>query len=129
MTALANVSTTSAGCWIDGHWGRFGSARLLSIATSHGWVPEPADDEVVGRLIAELDGVEADEDDWESLSEQGGLADQAEVWLNAYAAPEGYLFGWHDGEFFLWPEHVWHADDPGVCDCTREQRDLAWRFL
>ncbi len=34
-------------------------------------------------------------------------ADEAEVWLNATVAPEGYSFGWSDGEFFLWSDQDW----------------------
>ena len=39
--------------------------------------------------------------------DQGGMADDAETWLNEHVAPEGYQFGWHDGEFFLWSNEEW----------------------
>jgi hypothetical protein len=32
---------------------------------------------------------------------QGGLGDDAENWMNDNVAPEGFSFGWEDGEFFL----------------------------
>jgi len=37
------------------------------------------------------------------------MADDAENWLNDNVAPEGYAFGWHDGEFFLWTDADWEV--------------------
>jgi hypothetical protein len=34
-------------------------------------------------------------------------AEDAEQWLNDFAAPDGYSFGWHEGEFFLWSDEQW----------------------
>jgi hypothetical protein len=34
-------------------------------------------------------------------------ASEVEDWLNDNVAPEGYSFGWHEGEFFLWSEKQW----------------------
>jgi hypothetical protein len=38
------------------------------------------------------------------------LADVAERWLNDRIAPDGYSFGWHDGEFFLWTTAEWEDE-------------------
>lgn len=46
-------------------------------------------------------------DTQEAILGQGELVDQTEEWLNEHIAPEGYAFGWHDGEFFLWTTDEW----------------------
>lgn len=43
----------------------------------------------------------------EYVTGQGLLAESAEAWLNANVAPDGWAFGWHDGEFMLWPDSDW----------------------
>jgi hypothetical protein len=35
------------------------------------------------------------------------LSDEAEEWMNDNIAPEGFAFGWHDGEWFLWSIKEW----------------------
>jgi hypothetical protein len=35
------------------------------------------------------------------------LSDEAEEWMNDNVAPEGFAFGWHDGEWFLWSIKEW----------------------
>ncbi|MFY1620061.1 hypothetical protein [Micromonospora sp. WMMD736] len=141
MTALANVDpnitpafASDAGCWIDGHWGQYATVRLMSLAVERGWRLSDEDDAIFLRLHVSAgspSSPEASDGDWEALYEQGGLADQAEAWLNDHVAPEGFVFGWHDGEFFLWPVHVWHwqGDDPDACDCTCSQMSAAWAYL
>lgn len=125
------IESVSAGCWIDGHWGRFGSVRLLELALRRGWQVNKEDQEIVDRLLTEVatSARPATDDDWEALLDQGAMADHAEQWLNDNVAPDGLTFGWHDGEFFLWPMHVWHDDDTGACDCSSEQIDAAKKNL
>ena len=36
-----------------------------------------------------------------------GAADKAEAYLNEHVAPEGYSFGWYEGEFYLWLVEAW----------------------
>lgn len=131
MTTLAKVRETDAGCWVGGHWGRFGSARLVYLATVHGWELSAEDDLLLDRALGEMSpsNPDARDEDWEWLHEQGGLAAQAEEWLNEHIAPEDYYFGWHDGEFYLWPLHVWHTEDPCACECTQEQIETAAAYL
>ena len=38
-------------------------------------------------------------------------AEQVETWLNDQVAPEGYSFGWSDGEFMLWSDASWQDAD------------------
>jgi hypothetical protein len=45
---------------------------------------------------------------WEYHSESG---DAIERWLNEHTETEGYSWGWHDGEFYLWPTETWEEGD------------------
>ena len=75
------LTEADAGCWIDGHWGQFGSSRAVQIAHEFGWEKYPV--------------VHPDE---EFIHE---IADEAIDWLNDTVAPKGYAFGWWEGELFL----------------------------
>lgn len=86
---MYQLTAEDAGCWVDGHWGWRGSMRVVSIAHDFGWQAYTA---------APLD--EEDEFIYE-------IADEAEQWMNDEVAPEGYSFGWHDGEWFLWSHQDW----------------------
>lgn len=110
MTTLATPA--DAGCWIDGTWGRFVSVRVVGIALHYGWELSPEDLATYDRLFNETqwDGPLALDDDWDALLDQGGMADDAEKWLNEHIAPDGYAFGWHAGEFFLWPDETWEQE-------------------
>lgn len=101
------------GCWVDGHWGQYASARLVELAKIFGY-----DDEKIIDLAARhmdecthggiatrsmpLTGDEMDE-----LVEG---ADEAIGWLSEHIAPEGTSFGWQDGEVFLQTEEWWEDD-------------------
>jgi hypothetical protein len=99
-----------AGCWIDGHWGQYGIARMIQIAADHGFV-----DTVATLLFATLDCVDiarrhlvhGSEVDWQELESMEQATDEVEAWLNENVAPEGYSFGWYDGEFFLCADTEW----------------------
>lgn len=41
---------------------------------------------------------------WEQRSE---ATDAIERWLNNHTETDGYTWGWHDGEFYLWPDDTW----------------------
>ena len=95
-----------AGCWVDGHWGQYGGAQVIEIARDRGWEDAEAID-LAARHLASMGpstepGLTVDEH--EMLT---SAADDAEEWLNEHVAPEGYAFGWHDGEFFLWSHETW----------------------
>jgi hypothetical protein len=87
-----------AGCWIDGTWGWRGIIRVIEIAEEHGMTLTEQQRSVVND--ADRDGV---------YEEIVGLADEAEEWLNEQIAPEGWSFGWHDGELFLWSDADWET--------------------
>lgn len=112
MTELTKATPADAGCWVDGHWGQYGAARVIEIAIAHGWDDAEADD-LATRHMASIGPSDADglsDDEFEPYID---AAADAEAWLNENVAPEGYSFGWHNGEFFLWPNV---SDDPDVAD-------------
>lgn len=95
-TLLFTWDAEDAGCIIAGSLGQYGVVELLSLAVSSGCdIPDVI-------KYGNMDQNEALEYEW-----IGEVADDAEAWLNENAAPEGYSFGWHDGEFFLWSNEQW----------------------
>lgn len=100
-TTITMATASDAGCWIDGHWGQYANARLCEIALENGWNPDHRGfSEMVARKLASIgpSDIEVSEDDEEVID---NATDAAEEWLNDHVAPEGYAFGWFDGEFFL----------------------------
>lgn len=99
---IIKATPDEAGCWIAGHHGWRAHVELIRIAQSHGAVLTTEDEYHVERYEhgGPRGGVAGSAD---YLLNQGGLCDWAEAWLNSHVAPEGFLFGWDDGEFFLRP--------------------------
>lgn len=87
---MSGVSEDDAGCWVDGHWGWKAPLRVIQIAYDFGYS---------GLMF-----------DVENLDDMWDAAEEAEDWLNENIAPEGYSFGWFDGEFFLWSWDEWDYD-------------------
>lgn len=119
---LTNGQEVETGCYVDGHWGQYGTARVVEIATDLGW-DSPSDLELASRHMASSGpSMEPDitPDEFESLD---GASDDAEVYLNSIT-PAGYSWGWSGGELFLWPDHAWAESvdsyvwqlDP--CECS-----------
>jgi hypothetical protein len=58
-----------------------------------------------------LHGMGPSDTDWSLSDDEHEIlsdgSDVAENWLNENVAPEGYSFGWHEGEFFLWSTETW----------------------
>lgn len=84
------------GCWVDGHWGRYGTGRVIELAVSLGWPDEEA------RAL--LDNSPSSPPDFDDESYE--ISQDAEDYLNSIA-PEGFSFGWFDGEFFLLSDFQW----------------------
>lgn len=125
MAEITKVDASQAGCWIGGGWGWLGSIRVIEIAESHGF---PMDDDDKALVEANrgvcvepltLSTGQVVEPDLigELVSGQGEMADKAETWLNDNVAPEGYSFGWHDGEFYLWSTADWCDVSGDICQC------------
>jgi hypothetical protein len=107
MTDKLTFTPADAGCLIDGHHGWHGHAMAIDLAVDAGMPLTDQDQDILDRYRSG----DPDQDPEGNLSDaminQGGLLDQSEDWLNDHAAPEGYSFGWHDGEFFLWSTETW----------------------
>lgn len=96
-------TTLEPGCYVDGHNGQYGIARVISMADDYGFKGSTDED---ARLIQFAIHAASNwdwpddmtDDDHEFMHE---LADEAETFLNEKVAPESLVFGWHDGEFFL----------------------------
>lgn len=106
-----SMLTPQVGCWVDGHWGQYASARLVELAIPFGYDDE-AIIELARRNMNECahGGVGSEPltaDEHETLIEG---AEAAIEWLNEHTAPEGTSFGWSDGEVFLQTEEWWEQE-------------------
>jgi len=117
-----NGEEVDPGCWVEGHWGQYGPDHLADQADGLGWEPETClDDPRELRRIADLigdwgyprdhtdmrsEGVNIIVSFWELHIES---TDAIENWLNDHT-DEGYSWGWHDGEFYLWATETWEEN-------------------
>jgi hypothetical protein len=96
-----------AGCWIDGHWGQYGVARSIEIARDFGYsdllIVDIAEQKLMCMQPSYYRYAITDEQE-ELLSE---AADEVVDWLNDNVAPQGFTFGWYEGEFFLQSQEWW----------------------
>ena len=97
-----------AGCYVDGSWGQYGIAHMIFRAKEFGY----DDEEAIALASKHLDSMHGHN---EGLSTDeywllGDYTNEAEAWLNENAAPEGFYFGWLDGEFFLQSEEWWEEE-------------------
>lgn len=88
------------GCWVEGHWGQYAGDHLAD-KIDHMFNIEPLDDPRVLRAIADA-SEEAGYDEagifwWEVRTE---AIDKLVERLNE-ATPEGFVWDWIDGEFYL----------------------------
>ena len=128
------------GCWIDGHWGRYGQARLIQLASDLGWEHSDRFDEIIFlAAIEQLDHMGPELGhmeyaaqllfDWlgdngrripddleaELLYAIQELATDVLDWMNNQLPDTGsddttYEWGWHEGELMLWPYSTWRED-------------------
>lgn len=89
-----------AGCWVDGSFGQYADAHVILSACASGWLDMAAFD-IASRWIAMEPFTDSE------LHLLVSFADDAEAWMNENIAPEGYMFGWHDGEFFMMTTEWW----------------------
>jgi len=106
LEEIQRATPTVAGCWVDGHWGQYAIAHMVEKAQDWGY----ADAEVIDiatRHLATIGPSEAPQitdDEHQALSD---ASDEVEAWLNEHVAPEGFSFGWWEGEFFLNSDAQW----------------------
>ena len=122
MTEITRALPSDAGCWIDGHWGQYAVARMVEIAESCGYVDDQIID-IADRHLASMaySREPITDEEHEILSD---ACDEVEAWLNEHVAPEGFYFGWYEGEFYLSAEgdddEEWAGeldDEPEVVEC------------
>lgn len=122
ITIKGDLSTDECdtGCWVDGHWGQYGGDHLAD-KIDHMFNIEPLDDPRVLRLIAEstdeMGYTNAAASWWEIRSE---AIDKLTDRLNE-ATPEGFVWDWVDGEFFLMES----CGDEENCD---NEECAHWRY-
>ena len=105
---VVKASPADAGCWIDGHWGQYGTARQIVIAGDYGY-PNAEVVALAQKKLATIgpnvnNNPELTDDEEEELYWR---SDEVDDWLNENVAPKGFSFGWHDGEFFLGSDEWW----------------------
>ena len=120
MVTLKSGQTMEPGCFIDGHWGQYGIARMIEIAADMGWTDKAAEPglgqqkdgiKLAMRKLASMSPSDSDSEDLTDSEEEELIwaADDAEAWLNEQT-PEGYSWGWQDGEFFLSSAEWWEEE-------------------
>jgi len=109
---VTRATAADAGCYCEGWWGQYSAAHMIMRASEFGYGDQdPQAVEMAGRKLDEMDGgpgISLDEAEY--LSEKAG---EAGDWLNANVTPDGYRFGWCDGEFFLWSDADWEEAGDG----------------
>lgn len=102
--------TLETGCYVDGHWGQYGAARVIIVAHELGYDDATA----VALATKKLDAMMPSRHVELTLDEEDMLidcCDDAERYLNENVAAQGYSFGWNDGEFFYWATEQWTEDN------------------
>jgi hypothetical protein len=102
LPTVERATPADAGCWVEGSRGWRGLSYMVSRAEEWGYPLSTEDREAI-EAYHEGDG---------DLVIAGEIASEAETWLNDHVSPDGYSFGWHDGEFMLWSAETWCEDWP-----------------
>jgi hypothetical protein len=101
---LRNSPPTDAGCYVDGHWGQYGTAHLVRRAVEFGY-PDSEVISLADKHLASMGTCKGlTDDEYWTLSDAGDVVIE---WLNENVTPEGYEFGWYEGEVFLWSDAQW----------------------
>lgn len=96
------ITPDMAGTWLDSWHDWHNSYRVIDHAVEFGF-------QVPGEYYTALQeyrkdgGADMSDDDYESITGQGGLSDMATEFLNN-RAPQGYSFEWNMGELGLWKD-------------------------
>jgi hypothetical protein len=109
-TETITITAEQAGCYLDNHRGHYIGRDMIELAIGYGFIV----DELVQFVLNEYDAHHEDDSyPHESLHE---LMQEAEDWLNSGRAdrvpgqnfppiiPEGYAWGWNDGDFGLYAD-------------------------
>ena len=85
------------GCLVDSHHGQYAIPMMIDIAIDHGFIMSGPFSDIAPHVLNDL----ANYGDLEAGDALIWFADEAELFMNAYLAPLGYAFGWHDGDYIL----------------------------
>lgn len=104
QNAPTKFTAADTGCLIDSHYGHYAHTMLIELAVSCGMMLPNADAYIVARY--------ADDNGLEEYPHEYvyDLADDADQWLNEHCAPDGFSFGWYDGDYFLAADAWWETD-------------------
>jgi hypothetical protein len=102
---IIKATPEDAGCYVTGWWGQYAGAHMIAQAQQFGYV----NDEVTLLAMRHVPHTD-DELSFDELEALDAGAEDAERWLNDNVAPNDYLFGWHDGEFYLASVDWWNED-------------------
>lgn len=106
---IVRATPSDAGCYVEGWWGQYAVAHMIERATEFGYTDDTLEDYAARHLatMGPSDSPGITDNEHEVMLD---ASDDVESWLNEHAAPEGYSFGWQDGEFFL-ASSAWWEDD------------------
>ena len=110
LPPVTKATADNAGCWVDGARGWAAPIHMVDIAVERGW-PITDEDQEILDLVKDRRG-DCDRETWQEL------CDDVESWLNDHVAPEGFSFGWHDGDFVLWTLASWCEVSGDKCCCV-----------
>lgn len=101
---VQRISPDAAGCWIDDRIGHYISAEVILTAAAYGWK-----DEAAINAAERYNGNDPDDEDLPQYVYCA--AEDAVEWMNENVAPEGYMFGFHDGGFYMMTPDWWSEDE------------------
>jgi hypothetical protein len=100
---ITNGHEVETGCVADGaNRGWYVGRRVIEEAESLGWELDAEGVAAVELYYSGETDVEGYDDAADIVSNQGGILDEAEQWLNDHTS-EGFVWCWFDGSFFLSP--------------------------
>lgn len=111
---ITRATPADAGCWADGVHGVYTGCKVVMDALAYGWRSVTHDDDV--RVLQWARDGFADGEPGAVLPDTDAetlhviwyeVIDEAETFLNENVAPDGYTFGWCDGDFMLASGESW----------------------
>jgi hypothetical protein len=105
MMSETKITPPSTGCYVDGHWGQYGIARVIVIADDYGY-PYKKDVRLAEKHLASMGPSSEDGLNDVMMDRLVEASDDAEAWLNENVCADGYCWLWCDGEFYYEADRV-----------------------
>lgn len=101
------------GCYVGGQHGIYGMLRVVELAQSAGFNITELDEAVIAAYKVGEETLQVRS--WDGTNTEPlwvfdaleWLSEGAEDWLNDNVAYGDEMFGWYDGEFYLWSAEEW----------------------